>query len=46
MKLRIIESEVLGIAVIDVETSEVFESGYETMQEAKEALKNFKEMYC
>jgi len=46
MKLRIIETATLGIAVVDMTTGEVFESGYETMAEAKKALRNFKEMYC
>ncbi len=45
MKLRIIETAGLGIAVVDITTGEVFESGYLTMAEAKRALRNFKEMY-
>ena len=43
--LQIVETTYLGIAVMDVATGEVYESGYETMAEAKRALRNFREMY-
>ena len=46
MKLRIVSNIwSLGIAIIDVTTGEVFESGYTDMNEAKRALRNFKKMY-
>lgn len=45
MKLRIKESLGLGIYIIDIQSGEIYESGYDNLAQAKKALKNFKEMW-
>jgi hypothetical protein len=54
MKLKIVKQNLdwMGqpgkelISIMDVETGEMYESGYDNMEQAKKALKNFKETYA
>jgi len=46
MKLKVIITYGLGIAIMDMNSGEIYESGYESIKEAEKALRNFKKMYA